>query len=155
MIRRQRRGGETLWLRRIWNGGRALVKCANTPQKEFKNFHPCSRRWNRSNKLLLTAMLPVPTRTEPWPPGSNPNFSTRGGWRRRCSPHLPRLPVERRLISSPLLQRFMFWRISFLFPLSYASMSPFIRRREVSRGAAEQHRQAVGSLPPPCWAHLW
>lgn len=28
----------------------------------------------------------------------------------------------------------------FLFPLSYAAMSPFIRSREVSRGAEEQHR---------------
>lgn len=62
--------------------------------------------------------------------------------RRMETPLLPlTLPVERRLISSSLLQRLTFRRNSFLFPLSYAAMSPFIRRREVSREAEEQYRR--------------
>lgn len=83
--------------------------------------------------------------------GLQPKLPTRGGWRRRCSP----LPYLLSVVSSPVPFFSSSRSEGILFPLSYAAMSPFIRRREVSRGAEEQYRRAVGSLPPPCWVQSW
>lgn len=73
MIRRQRRGGGALRLRRVWNQGRGLIICyENSPQKEFQNSQLYNRRGNRSNNsLLLLKQCINPGRRAP-----NPTFPT-------------------------------------------------------------------------------
>lgn len=94
-----------------------------------------------------TARLGQSRSNSPIPGGS-------GGWRRRRSLHLPRLPVACRLISSsplpPLMLRsFPFCTFKRLCPVTGAA---WVTREQVSGGAEQrQRRRTTCSLRPPCW----
>lgn len=109
-----------------------------------RNSKPSIRRKNRSSTHSCCRQRARLPRREPNPRRRAPSrtLPARGGWRRRCSPHLPRLPVARRLISASLLQRLML-RSCLLFLIFYGHVTAYPQRRGAPRGR--------GPAPTGCW----